>query len=86
MKAPLRIAEEHVEVTRRYFLRLAAAGVASLSALPGLAHEKEAAKRFAKDIAYITPSEKFRNVERHKPLAYKLPPEERLKLGLERET
>lgn len=89
MKSPVRLAEEHVRITRRYFLRLAAAGaagVAGLSRLPAYANEKDAAKRFAKEFGYLTPSDKFHNVERHKPLPYKLPLEERLKLGLERET
>ena len=79
-------ADRHLQLTRRYFLRLAARGVVALSSLPALANEKEAAKRFARELGYLTPSDKFRNVERHKPLPYKRPLKERLELGLERET
>ena len=86
MNESTRWAEEHIEVTRRHFLRLAAAGVAGLSAIPAFANEKVAAKRFARELGYLTPSDKFHNVERHKPLPYKLPLEERLELGLERKT
>ena len=35
---------------------------------------------------YLTPQGEFYNVERGKPLPYKLPPEKRLQVGLERET
>lgn len=89
VKTPTESAAEHLQITRRYFLRLAAAGVAGaagLSASPVFANEKKAAKRFASEISYLTPSDKFHNVERHKPLPYKLPLEKRLELGLERET
>ena len=89
VKTPTEAAAEHLQITRRYFLRLAAAGIAGASGLSGLpahANEKNAAKRFAKELGYLTPSDKFHNVERHKPLPYKLPLEKRLELGLERET
>ncbi|MBP6785588.1 MAG: hypothetical protein KA152_17475, partial [Verrucomicrobiales bacterium] len=35
---------------------------------------------------YLTPQGDFYNVERGNPIPYKLPPEKRLEIGLERET
>ncbi len=78
--------ERHARITRRYFLELGAGLAAGVAAFPALGDEKNAAIRFARDQDYLTPSELFRNVERHKPLPYKLPLEKRLELGLERET
>ncbi len=80
------LVERHLQVSRRHFLRLAAGGAIALSSLPSSANEKDATQRFAREFGWLTPSDKFRNVERHKPLPYKRPLEERLELGLERET
>ncbi|MBG87657.1 MAG: hypothetical protein CMO80_12250 [Verrucomicrobiales bacterium] len=86
MNAP-DLAHEHLELSRRYFLTLAGTG-AMTAAVPELRAEIVHAelKKLVSEIQYLTPSEKFRNVERHRPLPYKLPPEKRLEIGLERET
>lgn len=81
------LAQQHTELTRRYFLALTGAGVCSLG-LNDVAAEivHEELKKLVAELKYLTPSEKFRNVERFRPLPYKLPLEQRLELGLERET
>ena len=81
------LAEQHVEFARRHFLKLAGAGALGLAQLELNAEivHKELRKLIA-ELRYLTPSDKFRNVERHRPLPYKRPLEERLELGLERET
>jgi len=86
MKRNSSLAVRHLQLTRRYFLQVAMGGVAGLATWPVWSNEKEAIKRFARELGYLTPSEKFRNVERHRPLPYKLPREKRLEVGLERET
>lgn len=87
MKDSSRFARHHVELTRRYFLQLAGVGAGSL-ALDGIAAERihDELRKLVAELTYLTPSDKFRNVERHKPLPYKRPFEERLELGLERDT
>ena len=85
----LKLAEQHLEVTRRYFLRLGVAGTAGMSLSPLLAHEGASHPALAEAIAkleYLTPPEDFGTVERGDPLPYKLPLEKRLEVGLERQT
>jgi hypothetical protein len=81
------LSEQHQELSRRYFLRLAGAGTLGLS-LGGLQADTGNAEleKLIGELSFLTPSNKFRNVERHRPLPYKLPPEQRLELGLERKT
>ena len=81
------LAEQHVEFARRHFLKLAGAGVLGLSHIEvnaDIVHEE--LRKLIAELKYLTPSDKFRNVERHRPLPYKRPLKERLELGLERET
>ncbi len=80
------LAREHLESTRRYFLQFAVAGFTSLPWWADAADENQLLQAIEKLGNYLTPSEKFRNVERHKPLPYKRPLEERLELGLDRKT
>jgi hypothetical protein len=79
--------KRHLELSRRYFLRIAGAGALGLS-LGELSAEVVNAelKKLIGELTYLTPSDNFRNVERHRPLPYKRPLEQRLELGLERET
>ena len=91
-------AAEHVEVSRRYFLRLGAAGAAGLSPLAPLAPLAQsplwaegadgdaALDALVRELAYLTPPLEFRSVERGDPLPYTLPLEKRRAVGLERET
>ena len=83
------VAQEHVDISRRYFLRLGVAGFAALQAAPlwaGGAGATEELERLVRELEYLTPAAEFRPVERGDPLPYKLPLEKRLEVGLERET
>ena len=81
---------EHQELTRRYFLRLGAAGAAALGFLP----RTDAAETFPPEMAkavetlepYFTSHEQFRDVSRGKPLPHALSDEQKRKAGLSRET
>ena len=86
-----RLAKEHEDVTRRYFLQLSAAGLAALNArrLWARADESEAGSLLADAISkleYLTREENFRNYGRGKPPPYKLPFEKRREVGLVPET
>ena len=83
------LAHRHTALTRRYFLQRVGSMAAGLSVLPSWA--KEAApspdlESLIEALDYLTPTEDFRNVERHRPLPYKLPLEKRMEFGIERET
>ena len=82
--------EEHIALTRRYFLQCGSAGVAALAALPafgaGSDLDDAALKKLVDKISYLTPHADFGTVERGNPLPYKLPKKKRLEVGLERET
>jgi hypothetical protein len=90
MKAKLEsFVAEHVELSRRYFLRSGAAGVAALGAWPLAAHEpstdpglREAIERLE---SFLTSQEEFRDVSRGKPIPHTLPEEKRHEVGLARE-
>jgi DMSO/TMAO reductase YedYZ molybdopterin-dependent catalytic subunit len=86
-----RIAEEHSNVTRRYFLQLGTAGVAalSISKLHAQEHDGQIGPLLAEAISkleYLTRDENFRNYGRGKPPPHKLPPEKLRQVGLARET
>jgi DMSO/TMAO reductase YedYZ molybdopterin-dependent catalytic subunit len=86
-----RLAKEHADVTRRYFLQLGAAGLAALNArrLWARADESEAGSLLADAISkleYLTREEDFRTYGRGKPPPYKLPLEKRREVGLVPET
>lgn len=80
---------DHQSLTRRYFLRLGAAGAVAVSLLP---EQLDAAKRDPRlqkaidGIEYFTPQKEFVSVERGNPLPYKLPPEQLKAAGLTRDT
>jgi DMSO/TMAO reductase YedYZ molybdopterin-dependent catalytic subunit len=90
MKNAERFLFEHHRLTRRYFLRLGAAGVAALGFWPGFAGADSMAPELAKALEtlepYFTSQEKFRDVSRGKPLPHSLPDEKKRKAGLTRET
>ena len=82
---------EHLEVTRRHFLRIGA--LSALATLPSTTEGAELSPKCAqacadalKKLQYLTPQEKFGNVSRGNPHPYKLPLEEKKKAGLTRET
>ena len=87
---------EHRQLTRRWFLRLGAAGTAAAAGLwPAAAHAEpagsvlgrpELADALEKLESYFTPPDKFRDVSRGKPLPHSLPEEKKREVGLTRET
>jgi DMSO/TMAO reductase YedYZ molybdopterin-dependent catalytic subunit len=85
------IACEHLNLSRRYFLRLGAAGACTLPSLPLFAYDDDAvgiealAAAIAK-LEYLTIPESFGTVERGDPLPYTHPPEKLREIGLVRET
>ncbi|MFH1716216.1 MAG: molybdopterin-dependent oxidoreductase [Planctomycetota bacterium] len=86
-----RIARDHSDVTRRYFLQLGAAGVAALSASPVWARRQggETDALLADAISkleYLTREEDFRNAGRGKPAPHTLGAEKLREVGLARET
>src|SRR5882762_5911633 len=81
---------EHRELTRRYFLRLGAAGTAGLAFASWASAAESASSQLAKAIEslepYFTSHEQFRDVSRGKPLPHSLSTEQKEKVGLTRET
>ena len=89
MKHPKRLAEEHVCVTRRYFLGLGAAGLAGLSVSRLWAEKGGTPPVLAEAISkldYLTREEDFEKYGRGSPPPYKLPLEKRREVGLVPET
>jgi DMSO/TMAO reductase YedYZ molybdopterin-dependent catalytic subunit len=86
---PQSLFDDHLELTRRYFLRIGAAGLAA-AGLPSVTTASGAGNAaLEKSIAalkYFTPPPKFISVERGNPLPYKLPPEKLKAAGLTRDT
>ena len=79
---------EHEAVTRRFFLRLGAAGLAAHSVLARARAESppELARAIAKLEVYFTPQDQFRDVSRGKPLPHALPEARKREVGLTRDT
>jgi DMSO/TMAO reductase YedYZ molybdopterin-dependent catalytic subunit len=81
---------QHAALTRRYFLRLGAAGAAAAALLPRLAHADTSSSELEAAIAKIEPfftsPDKFRDVSRGKPLPHSLPEEKMREVGMTRET
>jgi len=86
-----RLAKEHTNITRRYFLRLGAIGANALS-IPQLwakENEGEASRLLSEAISkleYLTREENFINYGRGDPPPHKLPLEKLREVGLVRET
>jgi DMSO/TMAO reductase YedYZ molybdopterin-dependent catalytic subunit len=84
-----RILEEHLDMTRRYFMRLGAAGMASLLTFPLLAGGADGDQLLAEAIAqleYLTPEATFAGGGRGNPPPHELSPERLREIGLDRET
>jgi DMSO/TMAO reductase YedYZ molybdopterin-dependent catalytic subunit len=80
---------EHERLTRRWFLRLGAAGAAGLAGWPRLCADQELSPECAKacadalkNLEYLTPPEKFGDVSRGNPLPSKLPEGKKREVGL----
>jgi len=78
-----------VDLTRRCFLRMSAAGVAALGTTPLRAWEGNAKAILDEAIAkleYLTPNDRFKMYGRGKPPPHTLPPEKLRAVGLVRDT
>lgn len=91
MNVPDSVAREHLELSRRHFLRMGAVGAAAwaCSPLAALAEQFSSHPALAAPLAkleYLTPPEEFGTVERGDPIPYTHPPEKLREVGLTRET
>lgn len=90
MNALQRFLDEHHQLTRRYLLRLGAAGPLALALRARTAQADpptpELAAAIEKLESYFTPQDQFRDVSRGKPLPHSLPEEQKQAAGLTRET
>ncbi|HYW80865.1 MAG TPA: molybdopterin-dependent oxidoreductase, partial [Thermoguttaceae bacterium] len=83
------LANEHAELTRRYFLKLGAAGIAGLSTAPLWANEVDSRAALEDAIArleYLTPEAQFKMYGRGDPPPHTLPEEKLREVGLTRDT
>jgi DMSO/TMAO reductase YedYZ molybdopterin-dependent catalytic subunit len=84
------LTQQHLELTRRYFLGLGVAGAAALANMRLFAGE-QSVNPLTKAVEnlqgrYITPADDFGTVERGDPLPYTLPPDRLQEVGLVRES
>jgi len=89
MDEPHRLAEEHLEVTRRYFLGLfAAAGATGANPSPVWAEgsDSQSLADAIAQLTYLTPVERFKLFGRGNPPPHQLSPEKRREVGLDLET
>jgi DMSO/TMAO reductase YedYZ molybdopterin-dependent catalytic subunit len=81
---------EHADVTRRYFLRCGAVGMAALSSLPQLTRAAERDPALQKALegleSWLTIPDKFGDVSRGNPKPHSLDEEKRKEVGLTRDT
>lgn len=92
---PSPLLDEHLALTRRFFLQAGVVGLTALPVLaPALAADAPVAppkrakpdKGGARPEPYFTPTEDFRDVSRGKPLPHSLPDDKKREVGLTRET
>jgi hypothetical protein len=85
-----RFLREHRQLTRRYFLRMGAAGAAVAGLWPACGHGESRGPELDQAIArlepFFTPLDQFRDVSRGKPLPHRLPEERKRQVGLTRDT
>ena len=88
MDSSKRLAVEHFELTRRYFLGLGAAGIAGLGASIAWAEpgDSQALAEATAKLSYLTPVEQFRMTVRGNPPIHTFSPEKRREAGLDPET
>ncbi len=78
------VRQQHLEVTRRYFIRIGAVGFAAMGC-PSRLHA-EILKEALAALEYLTRPGEFETIERGNPPPYKLPLEKRRAIGMERES
>jgi DMSO/TMAO reductase YedYZ molybdopterin-dependent catalytic subunit len=83
-----RFLAEHAAITRRFFLRLGAVGLAASSPLGRAADRSspERARAIMTMEPYFTPQDEFRDVSRGQPLPHSLPDAKKREVGLTRDT
>ncbi|MCR4411944.1 MAG: molybdopterin-dependent oxidoreductase, partial [Thermoguttaceae bacterium] len=89
MMDPRTLVQDHLELTRRYFLGLGTAGIGGLVALPAWADSPEGKRvldEAASKLEYLTRLESFRMFGRGSPPPHELPPEKRRAVGLDPQT
>jgi DMSO/TMAO reductase YedYZ molybdopterin-dependent catalytic subunit len=90
MNDPEQFLDEHLWLTRRFFLRTGAACMAAAGGQSSVQSAEPAAPELASALAklepYFTPPAKFRDVSRGKPLPHALPEHKKRAVGLTRET
>jgi DMSO/TMAO reductase YedYZ molybdopterin-dependent catalytic subunit len=88
MDGSRRFLEGHLQLTRRYFLGMGAAGIAALDASTAWAQrvESEALGEAVAKLGYLTPLEQFHMFGRGNPPPHELSPEKRCQAGLDPET
>lgn len=80
---------QHTDLTRRFFLQLGVAGTAALGSWQTTSAEPTPpllAEAIAGLESYLTTQDQFRDVSRGTPIPHTLPEEERVNVGLTRET
>jgi DMSO/TMAO reductase YedYZ molybdopterin-dependent catalytic subunit len=83
----LRVTEEHVALTRRYFLQIAGTGLAAASPLLGEAQLRvDLPTQASAKLEYLTRDGDFGTVERGNPLPYTLPEAKLREIGMTRDT
>jgi hypothetical protein len=81
------LVEEHLALTRRYFLWLAGVGAAAYASLPGDAQLRvDVPARANTSLEYLTRPADFGTVERGDPLPYTLPEAKLRQIGMTRDT
>ncbi len=88
MSTKERFAQEHLDLTRRFFLGLGAVGIAGLSRLASAAETapSPALAEAVAGLSYLTPLDKFKMYGRGNPPPHDLSPEKRREVGLDPET
>ena len=89
MSTPSPLLKEHLDLTRRHFLQVSAAGVGALAASPLWAQDANGDRMLADAIAeleYLTPESAFVGGGRGSPPPHELPEAQRRAVGLERDT
>ena len=85
-----RLFNDHLALSRRYFLGLGVAGAAALKTLPlqaeGVGDDEVLQKAIAKLEPWVTPAADFRDVSRGKPIPHSLSDEKKAEVGMTRET
>ena len=89
MRDSKQLAKEHFDVTRRYFLKLSAAGAVGIGGISAWGATSDSSDPLADLIAeleYLTAPDDFRSIGRGNPKPHTLPPEKLREVGLVPET